>query len=179
VPASENASSEPRPGEDGPEPRDAAYRALNDAYRLVDEYLRQGQKMAENIWLPSAASGAEPSFAAPGRFLLLDAGMNDRVRPAMYGAHHRIEPADWEPGPGDWRVVDPVCESSDDFGTHAIGERAPELVVIRDAGAYAFTMASEYNARPLPAEVFVSDGQIVSVSPSPGVASWLERRLKA
>lgn len=116
---------------------------------------------------------------ATGRFLLLDAGMNDLVRPAMYGANHRIEPADWEPGPGDWRVVGPVCESSDDFGTHAIGERAPELVVIRDAGAYAFTMASEYNARPLPAEVFVSDGQIVSVSPSPGVASWIERRLKA
>ena len=114
-----------------------------------------------------------------GRFLLIDAGMNDLVRPAMYGANHRVEPADWEPGAGDWRVVGPVCESSDDFGTHAIGERAPELVVLRDAGAYAFTMASEYNARPLPAELFVSDGAVVSVSASPGVASWVERRLKA
>jgi hypothetical protein len=75
--------------------------------------------------------------------------------------------------------VGPVCESSDDFGVHRIGERIPEYVVIRDAGAYGFTMASEYNARPLPAELFVSDGRVVSTSQSPGEAAWVARRLNA
>lgn len=116
---------------------------------------------------------------ASGRFLLLDAGMNDLLRPALYGAHHRIEPLDWEPGDEVARVVGPVCESADDFGAHPLGERVPELVVIRDTGAYGFTMASEYNARPLPAEVFVRDGRIVSVSRSPGEDAWVTRRLSA
>jgi diaminopimelate decarboxylase len=114
-----------------------------------------------------------------GRFLLIDAGMNDLLRPALYGAHHRIEPVDWAPGAGDWRVVGPVCESADDFGVHAVGERVPDWLVIRDAGAYAYTMASEYNGRPLPAEVFVSGGKVVSVSKSPGEEAWLARRLSA
>lgn len=116
---------------------------------------------------------------AGGRFLLIDAGMNDLLRPALYGAHHRVEPLDWAPGAGDWRVVGPVCESADDFGVHAIGERVPEWVVIRDAGAYAFAMASEYNARPLPTEVFVSAGKVTAVSKSPGEEAWVTRRLSA
>jgi diaminopimelate decarboxylase len=120
-----------------------------------------------------------PKVTPSGRFLLLDAGMNDLLRPALYGARHRIEPLDWAPEAGEWRVVGPVCESADDFGTHAIGERIPDLVVIRDAGAYAFTMASEYNARPLASELFVSDGRVVSASQSPGEAAWVSRRLLA
>jgi diaminopimelate decarboxylase len=113
------------------------------------------------------------------RWLMLDAGMNDLLRPALYQAHHRIEPIDRAPAAGDWRVVGPVCESSDDFGAHPIGEEAPELVVIRDAGAYGYVMASEYNGRALPAEVFVSDGKVASVIQSPGVGAWIARRLSA
>lgn len=113
------------------------------------------------------------------RWLMLDAGMNDLLRPALYQAHHRIEPIDRAPSAGDWRVVGPVCESSDDFGTHTIGEVAPELVVIRDAGAYGLVMASEYNGRALPAEVFVSDGKVAGVIASPGVDAWIARRLSA
>jgi len=52
-------------------------------------------------------------------------------------------------------------------------------VVIRDAGAYGFVMASEYNGRALPAELFVSGGKVVKVSPSPGARDWVERRLRA
>jgi diaminopimelate decarboxylase len=102
--------------------------------------------------------------------------MNDLLRPALYGARHRIEPVFHPPGDTSWRVVGPVCESSDDFGDHPLGD-APSLVVIRDAGAYAFSMASEYNGRPLPAEVFVDGGSVVGVAPSPGADAWVERRL--
>ncbi|MCH2108436.1 MAG: diaminopimelate decarboxylase [Polyangiaceae bacterium] len=113
------------------------------------------------------------------RWAMIDAGMNDLLRPALYGAPHRIEPLSQQPqGEESFRVVGPVCESTDDFGDHDLCED-PDYVVIRDAGAYAFTMASEYNARPLPDEVFIRDGKIVHHSPSPGIDSWLAARLKA
>jgi diaminopimelate decarboxylase len=110
---------------------------------------------------------------------MIDAGMNDLLRPALYAARHRIEPLERPPGGAPYRVVGPVCESADDFGEHALGDSLPARVVIRDAGAYGFAMASEYNGRPLPSEVFVSDGKIVKVSASPGVEGWLARRLGA
>lgn len=112
-------------------------------------------------------------------WLMIDAGMNDLLRPALYGAKHRIEALDSAPGKEEWRVVGPVCESSDDFGSHAIGPNVPEHVVIRDAGAYGFTMASEYNGRALASEVFVREGMVVGVSPSPGAEAWVKRRLQA
>ncbi|MFZ5889713.1 MAG: diaminopimelate decarboxylase [Myxococcota bacterium] len=121
----------------------------------------------------------QPKVTSKARWLMLDAGMNDLLRPALYSAHHRIEPIDRAPGAGEWRVVGPVCESSDDFGIHPIGETAPEFVVIRDAGAYGYVMASEYNGRALPAEVFVSEGRVQSVIPSPGVEAWIARRLSS
>jgi diaminopimelate decarboxylase len=115
---------------------------------------------------------------AKSSWLLLDAGMNDLLRPALYGARHRIEPLRSTPGAKSWRVVGPVCESSDDFGDHEIGN-APDHVVVRDAGAYAFSMASEYNGRALPCEVFLSQGRIVHVARSPGAEAWVQRRLDA
>jgi diaminopimelate decarboxylase len=77
------------------------------------------------------------------------------------------------------RVAGPVCESADDFGAHALSVPLPDAVVIRDAGAYGFSMASEYNGRPLPAEIFVRGGRVASVSPSPGIDAWVARRLGA
>lgn len=112
------------------------------------------------------------------RWLMIDAGMNDLLRPALYQASHRIEDIDVPPGTTEYQVVGPVCESTDDFGPHSFS-RIPSYVVLRDAGAYAFTMASEYNARPLPAEVFVKGGVIVHENPSPGVNAWVESRLRA
>lgn len=113
------------------------------------------------------------------RWAMLDAGMNDLIRPALYQAVHRVEPLERPPGGTRWRVVGPVCESADDFGAHALGDSLPAGVVIRDAGAYGFVMASEYNGRALPAEVFVSGGRVVNVSASPGAHDWVERRLRA
>jgi diaminopimelate decarboxylase len=113
------------------------------------------------------------------RWAFLDAGMNDLLRPAMYGARHRIEPIDRFPSPPSWSVAGPVCESADTFGDHDLGDTVPGRVVIRDAGAYGFTMASEYNGRPLAAEVFASGGKVVHVSESPGRDAWVARRLNA
>ncbi len=113
------------------------------------------------------------------RWLLINAGMNDLLRPALYQAHHRIEPTSQAPNGEPWRVAGPVCESTDDFGTHVVSDPAPARVVIRDAGAYGFVMASEYNGRALPTEVFINDGKVVHVSASPGSARWVQSRVDA
>ena len=95
------------------------------------------------------------------RFLILDAGMNDLIRPSLYDAHHEIRPvrdAGCEATPCD--VVGPVCETGDTF---ARGCMLPpvaegELVAILNAGAYGAVMASTYNTRPLVPEVLVDGG---------------------
>jgi diaminopimelate decarboxylase len=91
-------------------------------------------------------------------FVVVDAGMNDLVRPAFYGAHHAIEPVG-RPAAHEIvaDVVGPVCESSDFLARR---RRLPEpeagdLLCVRSAGAYGFTMSSNYNTRPRAAEVLV------------------------
>jgi diaminopimelate decarboxylase len=125
------------------------------------------------------ASVIQSKRSGERRWVMIDAGMNDLIRPALYGAKHRIEPIERTPSAPEWRVVGPVCESTDDFGAHPLGPEPPNAVVIRDAGAYGFVMASEYNGRPLPAEVFVSGGTVKSVSASPGREAWVRGRLDA
>jgi diaminopimelate decarboxylase len=103
-------------------------------------------------------------------FLILDAGMNDLIRPAMYDAHHEIV-AVREPAPGSERaiydVVGPVCETSDLFAAaRALPElKSGELVAILSAGAYGAVMASAYNARPPAPEVLVSGEEWAIVRP--------------
>jgi diaminopimelate decarboxylase len=112
------------------------------------------------------------------RWLLIDAGMNDLIRPALYQAHHRILAVRSDGSPAvPWRVAGPVCESSDDFGEHALPDPPPDLVAIREAGAYGRSMASTYNARPIAAEVFLAAGRIQSVRPSRGVEALVESEL--
>lgn len=92
------------------------------------------------------------------RFVIVDAGMNDLLRPALYEAHHDIVPVKPRRGPRrEVDVVGPVCESSDVLG-HA--RRLPplqpgDLLAVKTAGAYGMSMASTYNSRPRPAEVLV------------------------
>jgi diaminopimelate decarboxylase len=92
------------------------------------------------------------------RFVIVDAGMNDLLRPALYDAVHRIEPV---VGPTDVAraadVVGPVCETGDFLAREQpLPEvRAGDLLAVRDVGAYGFCMASNYNMRPRPAEVLV------------------------
>jgi diaminopimelate decarboxylase len=95
-------------------------------------------------------------------FVVIDAGMTELLRPAMYGAFHRIEPL-LASGGGDrhYEIVGPVCESSDVVGRDRVLPelRVGDLVAIRDAGAYGSAMASNYNRRPMPAEVLVDEGR--------------------
>jgi len=122
----------------------------------------------------------QQKVATDRRWVMLDTGMNDLMRPALYGAKHRIELADRaHQGDRAWRVVGPVCESSDDFGEHPMGENPEGLVAIRDAGAYGYSMASRYNGRALPAEVFVSEGKVVAARPRDDDEAWIKDRLAA
>jgi len=96
------------------------------------------------------------------RFVVLDAGMTDLLRPALYGAFHRIVPLQRDGRP-DVRcdVVGPVCESSDTFGVDRPlpDPRPGDRVAILDTGAYGAVMASNYNRRVTPAEVLVDGGR--------------------
>ena len=113
-------------------------------------------------------------------FLILDAAMNDLVRPSMYSAHHDIDPV-IEPAPGTERspfdIVGPVCESGDTFakGRELTPLAAGDLVAFRSAGAYGAVMASEYNTRPLIPEVLVKGDQFAVIRPRPTFDEMINR----
>ena len=91
-------------------------------------------------------------------FVIVNAGMNDLIRPALYDAYHEIVPLNRKPGsPIIADVVGPICESGDCFCRDRSLPKVAEgdHLAIMSAGAYGFTMASNYNSRPLPAEVLV------------------------
>jgi diaminopimelate decarboxylase len=92
--------------------------------------------------------------------VVIDAGMTELIRPALYGARHLVYPVSSAPGELlDTAVEGPVCESSDTFGVHRLPPlRRGDLVAISGAGAYASAQASRYNGRPRPAEVFIHPG---------------------
>ncbi len=106
------------------------------------------------------------------QFLILDAAMNDLIRPAMYDAWHDIVPV-IEPAPGAeqmaYDVVGPVCESGDTFakGRMLPQIQAGDLVAFRSAGAYGAVMSSEYNTRPLIPEVLVKDDHFAVIRARP------------
>ena len=92
------------------------------------------------------------------KFVVIDAGMNDLIRPALYGSHHQLWPARAQSEKETVDVVGPVCESADFIAKErdvAVLEPG-ELLAVMSAGAYGFSLASNYNSRPRPAEVLVS-----------------------
>jgi diaminopimelate decarboxylase len=100
---------------------------------------------------------------AKKKFVIVDAGMNDLIRPALYQSFHEIVPVR-EPGDREREAVDvvgPVCESGDFFAQDR--ELPPvkegDLLALMSAGAYGFVMASNYNSRPFPAEILVKGDQ--------------------
>jgi diaminopimelate decarboxylase len=99
--------------------------------------------------------------AAQKTFVIVDAGMNDLIRPALYESYHEIVPLDEprakETAPVD--VVGPICESGDFFAQDRAMPPLAEgdFIALMSAGAYGFSMASNYNSRPLAAEVLVRD----------------------
>ena len=114
------------------------------------------------------------------KFLILDAAMNDLIRPAMYDAHHDIDPV-IEPQAGAERatydVVGPVCESGDTFakGREMAQMNAGDLVAFRSAGAYGAVMSSEYNTRPLIPEVMVNGSEFAVIRSRPSFDEIINR----
>lgn len=114
------------------------------------------------------------------RFLVVDAAMNDLVRPAMYDAFHHIRPVS-QPRPGAnlaaYDVVGPICETGDTFCRDRelppLG--AGDLVAFMTAGAYGAAMSGEYNTRPLVPEVLVSGDKYAVVRPRPTYEEMLAR----
>jgi diaminopimelate decarboxylase len=161
------------------------------------DFIREAQKLAAASGLGDLAHYCEPGRAMVGahgvllarviqrkittdrRWTMIDAGMNDLMRPALYQARHRIVALDVVAKGTPSRVVGPVCESSDDFGVHELPDRPIAHVAILDAGAYGYSMASRYNGRPLPAEVFLSGGKIASISPRKSAIDWVDDRANA
>jgi diaminopimelate decarboxylase len=113
-------------------------------------------------------------------FLIVDAAMNDLVRPSMYGAHHDIVPLmEAEAGAEmqDYDVVGPVCETGDTFAkARALPSLAAgDLLAFRSAGAYGAVMASEYNTRPLVPEVLVQGDHFAVIRARPTFDEILNR----
>lgn len=105
------------------------------------------------------------------RFLILDAGMNDLIRPALYGSHHDIWPVTKHSGAAlvDYDVVGPVCETTDRFAKkRPLPElRRGDLVAFMSAGAYGASQASQYNSRPLVAEALINGAQFKLIRERP------------
>ncbi len=117
---------------------------------------------------------------APDRtFLIVDAGMNDLMRPALYQAHHDIVPLD-EPGPDtaqvSYDIVGPICESTDKFATRRVmPEVAPGgRIAFMSSGAYGAVLASQYNTRPLVPEVLVDGDKFAIVRRRPSYEEMTE-----
>ncbi|MCK5111403.1 MAG: diaminopimelate decarboxylase [Arcobacteraceae bacterium] len=95
------------------------------------------------------------------RFVIVDGAMNDLLRPALYDAYHKIEVLDKSDDKSECNVVGPVCESGDFFAKNIELPKTEhnDLISIASAGAYGFTMASNYNTRGKVAEIAVENGQ--------------------
>lgn len=150
---------------DGPEPASPREygEALVDALRGLDVQVlvEPGRLLVANAGVLLSRVILRKEGQRGRKFVVIDAGMNDLLRPALYEAHHEVEPVG-RPRRGQEvaDVVGPVCESAD-----VLAKRrklpllhAGDLVALRTAGAYGMAMASQYNARPRPAEVLV-DGR--------------------
>lgn len=117
------------------------------------------------------------------QFTIVDAGFNDLIRPTLYQAYHEIEPVKYDHDRKQLAVdvVGPICESSDCF---AKGRVLPELkrddlVVIHSTGAYGFSMASNYNTRPRPAEVLICGNKMIEIRPRESVESLYQDEIAA
>ncbi|HPB76044.1 MAG TPA: diaminopimelate decarboxylase, partial [Chromatiaceae bacterium] len=160
--------------ESPPEPAEYA-RALDDLLegRHYEILLEPGRAIAGNagILLTRVEYLKDTGLK---RFAILDAAMNDLVRPALYQAVQDIVPAERKEGAerGLWDLVGPVCETGDFLGKgRDLALATGDLLAIRGSGAYGFTMSSNYNSRPRAAEVMVDGAQVHLARPRETVAS--------
>jgi diaminopimelate decarboxylase len=126
----------------------------------VELLLEPGRLLVGNAGvLLSKVEFVKPTEAK--NFLVIDAAMNDLIRPSLYQAHHEIvmASAPSHAAVATYDIVGPVCESADVLGRdRALAAREGDLVAILSAGAYGFVMASNYNTRPRAAEVMIDGG---------------------
>ncbi|MBW2596251.1 MAG: diaminopimelate decarboxylase [Deltaproteobacteria bacterium] len=100
--------------------------------------------------------------SADKRFVIVDAGMNDLARPSLYDSYHKVQPVELKEREDILSdVVGPICESSDYLARSRVIPRLErgELIAVMSAGAYGFSMSSNYNSRPRSPEVLVRDGE--------------------
>jgi diaminopimelate decarboxylase len=149
-------------GDGAPHPRDLAERVLPKISGLgLTLLVEPGRSIVGNAGVMlTRVIGLKENRGK--RFVIVDAGMNDLLRPSLYEAYHRVEPAVARGRASvNVDVVGPVCESSDflalDRSLEAVSPG--DVVVVRDTGAYGFSMTSNYNMRPRPAEVLVEEGR--------------------
>jgi len=95
------------------------------------------------------------------RFVIVDGAMNDLIRPSLYNAYHKVTVVGKDTDTSDCNVVGPVCESGDFFAKNINLPKTEhnDLIAIHSAGAYGFTMASNYNTRPKVTEIAIEDGE--------------------
>ena len=144
----------------------------------VEAAFEPGRLLAANAGVLLARTIQVNARSDGRRFLVLDAAMNDLMRPALYDAFHDIVPV--RPRPGDpvpHDVVGPVCETGDTFARdRALPPlEAEDLVAFTGAGAYGAVMASEYNSRPMVPEVLVDGGDWAVIRARPTYEEMLDR----
>jgi len=164
-----------------PEPR-ALGEAVNRVLQGLDVQLafEPGRVIAANAGVLVASVIHVHERPEGRRFLVLDAGMNDLIRPAMYDAFHALAPLE-EPDAGAesvaYDIVGPVCETGDTFAKERKLSplKAGDRVAFLSAGAYGAAMSSEYNSRPLVPEILVDGARWAVTRPRPTYAEMLAR----
>ncbi|MGB2601225.1 MAG: diaminopimelate decarboxylase [Candidatus Omnitrophota bacterium] len=132
--------------------RDTSFKLIFEPGRFIAG--NSGILVCKVLYVKTGATGK--------KFAIVDAGMNDLLRPSLYEAYHEIRPVVVrEAERQKYDVVGPICESGDYL---ALDRELPELIAgeyiaVMGAGAYGYTMASNYNSRPRPAELMVINGQ--------------------
>ena len=146
-------------GEVPPEPAELVAKIA----RLFDENLTLCVEPGRSIAAAAGVMLTEVLFTKTNgdrEFVVVDAAMNDLMRPSLYGARHRILNVRAETTPARCDVVGPVCETGDFLGRDVeLDAVSGDLLAVADVGAYGYVMASNYNVRGRPAEVWVADGR--------------------
>jgi diaminopimelate decarboxylase len=134
--------------------------AVEPVGRFLEAALRALAGRKETVIGTAGVLLTRVEYVKPGEprsFLVVDAAMNDLIRPALYGAWHEVRPVrESDSGGGLYDVVGPVCESADFLAKgRRLAAAAGDLLAVMSAGAYGMCMSSNYNSRPRAAEVLV------------------------
>ena len=133
----------------GRDPETSVLNAFNQVHDAPNVFGEAGVLVSEVLYVKEGEGV---------RFAIIDAGMNDLMRPSLYGSYHEIRPLRERDGEGEAAdVVGPICESGDFLAKDRMlpAVEQGEVLAVGSAGAYGFTMSSNYNSRPRAAEVMV------------------------